>query len=123
MKICPICTNCGLCTDAAADIDVAGIINTTQPTKTSYSGCGIIVDIGTTTVYAACYDLSTGQIISQSGTVNKQTQYAPDVISRIQYAQSQIQHLIPGSIVFSRAIFPHGLALRTTFRWLSTSQC
>lgn len=90
MKICPICTNCGLCTDAAADIEVTGIINTTQPTKTSYSGCGIIVDIGTTTVYAACYDLSTGQIISQSGTVNKQTQYAPDVISRIQYAQSQM---------------------------------
>lgn len=43
-------------------------------------------DVGTTTVVAYLLDGVSGEILARSGSVNPQTKYGADVISRIQYA-------------------------------------
>ena len=53
-------------------------------------GCGIAVDIGTTTVTAALLDLSTGKVLSKASRGNGQIRYGADVINRI------IQQMKPG---------------------------
>lgn len=47
------------------------------------SGLGVSVDIGTTTVAAFLYDLSTGKLLASTGERNAQRSYGADVISRI----------------------------------------
>ncbi|MHB1651964.1 MAG: ASKHA domain-containing protein [Desulfitobacteriaceae bacterium] len=47
---------------------------------------GLAIDIGTTTVVVYLVDLSTGRIVDQQGTYNKQAKFGDDVISRIVYA-------------------------------------
>lgn len=46
-------------------------------------------DIGTTTVVAYLLDGTTGALIAQSSTMNPQSQFGADVISRIQYAMEE----------------------------------
>ena len=53
-------------------------------------GCGIAIDIGTTTVAAALLDLKTGKILSKASRGNGQIRYGADVINRI------IQQTRPG---------------------------
>ncbi len=53
-------------------------------------GCGIAVDIGTTTVTAALLDLSSGKVLSKASRGNGQIRYGADVINRI------IQQTKPG---------------------------
>ena len=52
-------------------------------------GLGFAVDIGTTTVAAYLYDLSSGKCIGKSGEMNAQRAFGSDVISRIQCASNQ----------------------------------
>jgi uncharacterized 2Fe-2S/4Fe-4S cluster protein (DUF4445 family) len=51
-------------------------------------GFGVAVDIGTTTVAAALYDLGSGIKISVASDINRQARFGSDVISRIQFANS-----------------------------------
>ncbi len=51
-------------------------------------GYGVAVDIGTTTVAAALYDLQTAKKLSVASDVNKQARFGSDVISRIQFASN-----------------------------------
>lgn len=44
---------------------------------------GIGIDLGTTTVAGALVDLSTGEILSQSSTINHQRTYGADVVTRM----------------------------------------
>lgn len=53
---------------------------------TSDSHYGIAVDIGTTTVVAYLYDLTSGACIDIVSTLNEQRSFGADVISRIDYA-------------------------------------
>ncbi|MFQ9800208.1 MAG: hypothetical protein ACLR23_16120 [Clostridia bacterium] len=48
-------------------------------------GMGAAVDIGTTTVAAYLYDLSTGALLNQASALNPQSAFGADVITRIQY--------------------------------------
>ncbi len=50
---------------------------------------GIAVDIGTTTVVAKLINLKDGQVLATEATLNPQSQYGDDVISRIAFAESQ----------------------------------
>ncbi len=52
-------------------------------TGTSYTGFGIAIDIGTTTVTGACLDLNTGKVLSKASLGNGQIKYGADVINRI----------------------------------------
>ncbi len=50
---------------------------------------GVAVDIGTTTVVVRLVDLVTGRSLAVNATVNPQTRFGDDVISRITYGQTQ----------------------------------
>lgn len=55
-------------------------------TKDHYeSGCGVAVDIGTTTVVAALIDLKTGKEIANASMINAQKHFGLDVLTRITY--------------------------------------
>ncbi len=49
---------------------------------------GVAVDIGTTTVVAKLIDMTNGQCLVTQAGLNPQTRYGDDVISRINYAQT-----------------------------------
>lgn len=51
-------------------------------------------DIGTTTVVAYLLDGISGELIAQSSTMNPQSQFGADVISRIQYAMEESQEAL-----------------------------
>lgn len=53
---------------------------------TPQEGLGLAVDIGTTTVVAHLYDLTTGVRLGTRSGMNSQRAFGADVISRIQYA-------------------------------------
>jgi uncharacterized 2Fe-2S/4Fe-4S cluster protein (DUF4445 family) len=50
---------------------------------------GLAVDIGTTTVVANLIDMTTAETCATEATLNPQTRYGDDVISRIAYAQTE----------------------------------
>jgi len=52
------------------------------------SNLGLAVDIGTTSIEAALYDLKTGSCISKVHQANKQATFGADVISRIESAKN-----------------------------------
>lgn len=52
-------------------------------------GLGIAVDIGTTTIAAALYDLDAGRPLAVQSCVNGQYRYGLDVLSRIQYSTAE----------------------------------
>lgn len=52
---------------------------------TARQGLGLAVDLGTTTVAAALYDLSCGTLLAEGGEFNAQRSYGADVISRVQF--------------------------------------
>ena len=75
------------------------------------TGLGLAVDIGTTTVAAYLYGLSTGKCVASRGAMNAQRPYGADVISRIRHAGT-----------------PEGLealcrAIRTQIEALARSMC
>ena len=49
---------------------------------------GVAVDIGTTTVVAKLLDMTDGRCLATQAVLNPQTRFGDDVISRINYAQS-----------------------------------
>lgn len=50
---------------------------------------GVAVDIGTTTVVAKLINIADGRCLATQASLNPQTQYGDDVISRIAYAETQ----------------------------------
>lgn len=56
-----------------------------QGVKADQTGCGIAVDIGTTTVVAYLYDLAAARQMAVASRINAQVTFGTDVISRIQY--------------------------------------
>ena len=52
---------------------------------------GLAVDIGTTTVVAKLMDLSDGRCLATEGVINPQIKFGDDVVSRINYAQTEKQ--------------------------------
>ncbi len=52
------------------------------------AGIGLALDIGTTTVAAALWDLQTGACLAQGSVANEQRRYGDNVLSRIDYAVS-----------------------------------
>lgn len=51
-----------------------------------FSGYGLAVDIGTTSVAASLIDLTSGALIAEKVSLNAQLKYGSDIISRIRYA-------------------------------------
>lgn len=59
-----------------------------EPGDTSAQCYGAAFDIGTTTLVGALLDLRTGEELAVASTVNPQTRYGDDVLSRIKHAGS-----------------------------------
>lgn len=53
------------------------------PVVCTQTGCGLAVDIGTTTVVMRLYDRSTGTVLAERAEENRQRRFGADVISRI----------------------------------------
>lgn len=53
-----------------------------------YSGFGLAIDIGTTTIVLSLFNLLSGKIIAAISSRNKQQKYGIDIISRITYTLS-----------------------------------
>jgi uncharacterized 2Fe-2S/4Fe-4S cluster protein (DUF4445 family) len=49
-------------------------------------GCGLAVDIGTTTVASYLYELVSGKCIAECAVLNPQSAFGADVVSRIEYS-------------------------------------
>lgn len=58
-----------------------------QKIKGGGGGFGLAVDIGTTTLAAAVYDLSTGECIAEKTELNAQKSFGADVLSRIEHCR------------------------------------
>lgn len=54
-----------------------------------FSGYGIAIDIGTTTVAVSLRDLLTGRLLDEMSTINSQTTYGMDIISRISFCSEE----------------------------------
>ncbi len=75
---------------ARYDRSIEGIFQSGISMTPFQEGCGIAVDIGTTTVTAALLDLKSGRVLSKASRGNGQIRFGADVINRI------IQQMKPG---------------------------
>lgn len=83
--VCEICTRCGRCgIYPAASIREDGAVS--LPKLVRRDGIGAAVDIGSTTIVARVYDLSTGELLRLSSIYNPQRKIAADVMGRIEAA-------------------------------------
>ena len=55
----------------------------------SYSGYGLAVDVGTTSVAVSLIDLVSGAVVAEAVTLNAQLKFGADIISRIRYAVAE----------------------------------
>lgn len=60
-----------------------------EPGDTSARNFAVVIDVGTTTVVASLVDLVSREILGTKGTLNPQSSYGEDVISRIIYAERE----------------------------------
>lgn len=58
----------------------------TVPGDQTSKSCGVVVDLGTTTLVVGLVDLSTGKELGARSSLNPQARYAQDVMSRIKFA-------------------------------------
>lgn len=66
--------------------DVAKVVHV-EPGFSEVPPYGVAVDIGTTTVVLELVDMSSGEVLSQKGSYNRQALYGDDIITRIVYAE------------------------------------
>ncbi len=71
--------------------DTLEVIRFVDSPATPTLGCAF--DLGTTTVAAYLFDLSTGHRLAHQSRMNPQKTYGADVISRIEYASASPEHL------------------------------
>ena len=84
--------NWKVCVDVA-HIEGSGEIIDILPGESEDPLYGFAVDIGTTTVVVFLIDLLTGKVIDKRGSYNKQAKYGDDVITRIIYAEEELEGL------------------------------
>ncbi|SDI47715.1 ASKHA domain-containing protein [Desulfosporosinus hippei] len=75
-----------------------------EPGDTSKRLYGVAVDIGTTSVGVALYDLITGNLMKVVSIENEQTAYGADVISRISFAKESKENALALQSAVKRTI-------------------
>lgn len=98
---CAVCTRCGRCgLYPSAPIRESGVAE--LPRLVRRDGLGAAVDIGSTTVVARVYDLSTGELKHQASTFNPQRMVSADVMGRISAAMegrlAELRDLVRGAV-------------------------
>lgn len=84
---CEHCNRCGKC-GAFAAVPIREEGEAKLPLPMLRAGMGAAVDIGTTTIVARVYDLSTGRRVHQAAVMNPQRDIAADVMGRISAAMA-----------------------------------
>ena len=56
---------------------------------TSQKNHGVVIDVGTTTIFGQIINLNNGKVLSEYGEFNAQISYGEDVISRIMFARKE----------------------------------
>jgi len=74
------------------DIDTGITVTNVEPGNDN-PPYGLAIDIGTTTVVVYLVNLSTGEVVDQQGSYNKQAKFGDDVITRIVYAVENAEQL------------------------------
>ena len=92
-QLYPLCRNSGF------DITVTLVYRQTdwvvarvEPGDTTGSHYGLAVDYGSTTIVMELVDLNSGAVIDRVKTVNGQTRYGTDILTRITYAMEGSSH-------------------------------
>jgi uncharacterized 2Fe-2S/4Fe-4S cluster protein (DUF4445 family) len=100
VKCSGICSECGKCKGANLLKDAHGRKTklVTFPSdfiaQTGHAGYGVAFDIGTTTVVAMLWNLTTGKELGAAACTNPQNEYGADVISRITYCDDDPQKFV-----------------------------
>lgn len=85
------CTVCGDLTAYVNDAGASKIVawNKTVPFERTETGCGLAVDIGTTTVAMQLFDRASGRVLAEQLAENAQRGFGADVISRIEACKTE----------------------------------
>ena len=83
---CRICTRCGRCGKPTESPIVDSGTPSVAVKPVQRPGLGLAADIGTTTIAARVYDLSTGRLVRRASLYNPQRSVAADVMGRISAA-------------------------------------
>ena len=89
-----------LCRDAGFDITVTlvhretdWVITDVESGDTRHRHYGLAVDYGSTTIVMQLVDLHSGAVVGEERTVNAQTTYGTDILTRITYALEDPSHM------------------------------
>ncbi|MDI7276653.1 MAG: 2Fe-2S iron-sulfur cluster-binding protein, partial [Anaerolineae bacterium] len=74
-------------------VRAGGLLLSVEPGDTRQALYGFACDIGTTTVVGYLLDLTTGKRLAVASTLNPQTRFGDDVVSRIELAQREAEGL------------------------------
>lgn len=85
-------------------IEILGDITDVESGNTVSKNFGVAIDIGTTTLAAYLYDLSSGKQIAVSSQLNPQKKHGADVISRIEYSSKNIENQAEMSLLVRNAL-------------------
>ena len=89
-----------MCRDAEFDITVRlvhrqrdWVVTDAEPGDTRRHHYGLAVDYGSTTIVMELVDLNTGETVAEEKTVNGQTAYGTDILTRITYSLEDPAHM------------------------------
>jgi uncharacterized 2Fe-2S/4Fe-4S cluster protein (DUF4445 family) len=86
-KLYPLCRNSDFqITVTMVSREWEWIITDVEAGDTRMHHYGLAVDYGSTTIVMQLVDLNSGTVVGEEKTVNGQTQYGTDILSRITYA-------------------------------------
>lgn len=92
-KLYPLCRNSDFqITVTMVNREWEWIITDVEAGDTRMHHYGLAVDYGSTTIVMQLVDLNSGAVIGEEKTVNGQTQYGTDILSRITYAMEEKSH-------------------------------
>ena len=92
-QLYPLCRSCGF--DITATLvrrEADWLLTAVEPGDTTGSHYGLAVDYGSTTILMELVDLNSGAVIDRVRTVNGQTTYGTDILTRITYAMEDPAH-------------------------------
>lgn len=81
-------------------------IGFTDPPYNRHPGVGLALDIGTTTVGAALWDLESGRCLAEGTIANAQRRFGDNVLARIEFSRNQTSSKPLQTILIDRSIRP-----------------
>ena len=93
-KLYPMCRNADFhITVTLVYRDTDWVVTAVEPGDQTHNHYGLAVDYGSTTIVMQLVDMRSGTVIDQVKTVNGQTEYGTDILSRITYSLEDPSHM------------------------------